>query len=266
MISIRSLHIYPVKSCRGIDVTTAEVVTTGFRYDRRWMLVDADRRFLSQRGHPVLARVRTRIENGCLLLDTPGRKTLEVSLNLRREDPRSVIVWNDTCVAISEGPEAAEWFSAVLGTPCELVRQPEDEIRQVDPRYAEEGDRVAFADGFPFLLISQASVDELNRRLAEPVSEDRFRANIVVDGCQAHDEDAWSTITMGGVDFLLAKPCARCVVIATDQDDGTRSPEPLQTLAGYRTTDGKVLFGQNLVHRGAGVVRVGDDVHVTHRE
>ncbi len=120
---------------------------------------------------------------------------------------------------------------------------------------------MAFADGFPFLLISQASVDELNRRLADPVPADRFRANIVVDGCEAHAEDGWSGLTIGGIEFRVAKPCARCVVVTTDQDDGTRSAEPLRTLATYRTENNKVLFGQNLLHRGAGALSVGDEIH-----
>jgi uncharacterized protein YcbX len=265
MITVASLHVYPVKSCRGLDVESAEIGATGLRHDRQWMVVDADGVFMSQRRHPGLARVGTRIEADRLILDATGLATLEVALDLTGGPPRSVTVWDDRCRAVSEGAAAADWFSTHLGTPCELVRLPVDSVRPVNRRFAEPDDRVAFADGFPFLLVSRASVVELNDRLAEPVPENRFRANIVVDGCPAHAEDGWSRLEIGGVDFQVAKPCARCVVVTTDQRTGVRSDEPLRTLAGYRTVDGKVLFGQNLIHRGGGTLHVGDAVHILHR-
>lgn len=261
MITVRSLHIYPVKSCRGIDVDAAQVCATGLEHDRRWMVVDADGAFLSQRRHPNLARVITRIEGDRLILGSAGRPPLDIFINETTGNLRRVTVWKDTCEAVSEGRECAEWFSTLLGITCELVRQPETGIRQVDRSYADPSDRVAFADGFPFLLISQASVDELNRRLAEPVPADRFRANIIVDGCEAHAEDDWSTFNIGEIEFRTAKPCSRCVVITTDQYHGTRTIEPLKTLATYRTKNHKVLFGQNLVHRGTGVLKIGDEIH-----
>lgn len=262
MITVRSLHIYPVKSCRGIEVDTAEISATGFRHDRRWMVTGLDGGFLSQRSHPKLSRVTTRLHVDRLVLGVAGRSPLEVPLDGSDDEGRSVTVWNDTCDATTAGPEAAEWFSSLLGLPCELVQQREAGIRQVDIRYADPGDRVAFADGFPFLLISQASVDELNRRLEGEVPADRFRANIVIDGCSPHAEDEWAEITIGETGFRVAKPCARCVVITTDQTHGSRSAEPLRTLAGYRTTSGKILFGQNLIHQEMGTLRVGDEVVV----
>ncbi len=260
MIRVRSLHIYPVKSCRGIDLDQAAIAPTGFRFDRQWMLVAPDGTFLSQRSHPELAQVSTRIEGDRLILGARGRSRLELIADETAGDERSVTVWNDSCEAVSAGSEAVDWFSSLLGTTCELVRQPDAGIRQVDTHYADPGDRVAFADGFPFLLISQGSVDELNQRLDERVSADRFRANIIVDGCEAHAEDTWSTITIGEIVFRVVKPCARCVVITTDQQHGTRSVEPLRTLARYRATRGKILFGQNLVHQGLGTLQVGDEV------
>lgn len=262
MITVRSLHIYPVKSCRGMNVDGAAVVPTGFRHDRQWMVVGPDGGFLSQRSYPVLAGVGTRIESGRLVLEAPDRPRLEVALGELEGDERSVTVWSDRCRAVSAGPEAAEWFSSLLGSRCELVRMPNAGVRQVDRRFAEAGDRVAFADGFPFLLISRASVDELNHRLEEPVPADRFRANIVVDGCEPHAEDRWAEITIGEVSFRIAKPCARCVVVTTDQKSGARSSEPLRTLAEYRSVAGKVLFGQNLVHLGMGELHVGDEVRI----
>ncbi|MEX1310020.1 MAG: MOSC N-terminal beta barrel domain-containing protein [Candidatus Sulfomarinibacteraceae bacterium] len=265
MITVRSLHIYPVKSCRGIEVDTAEVVPTGFRHDRQWMVVDADGSFLSQRSHPVLARIGTSIEGDLLILEAPGHQPLEIARGDHPGDRRSVVVWDDACEAVSAGPRAAEWFSSLLGTPCELVRQPDEGVRRVDPVYANPGDRVAFADGFPFLLLNRASVEDLNRRLADPVPADRFRANIVVEGCEAFAEDDWTSLQIGEIRFRVVKPCARCVVISTDQQDGTRSDEPLKTLAGYRRLDGKILFGQNLVHSRSGTLTSGVEVRVVER-
>lgn len=265
MITVRSLHVYPVKSCRGIDVEAAEVVATGFRHDREWMVVDAGGAFLSQRSHPGLATVATRLGDGHLTLTAAGAPDLHVGIEPGEGDPQQVTVWRDTCRAVSEGPEAAAWLTSVLGTRCELVRLPTTSVRSVDPRFAGADDRVAFADGFPFLVIGQSSVDELNRRLARPVPADRFRANIVVDGAAAHDEDSWSSITIGGIVFEVAKPCARCAIVTTDQATGARSPEPLRTLASYRNEGGRILFGQNLLHRGTGTIRVGDEIRIVRR-
>jgi uncharacterized protein YcbX len=176
-----------------------------------------------------------------------------------------VRVWKDCCDALDEAPAAREWFSELLGTHCSLVRMADDRARQVDRRYAEQGDTVGFADGFPFLLLSASSVDDLNSRLADPVGADRFRANIVVAGSPAYAEDHWTRIEIAGVAFDAVKPCSRCVVVTTDQRDGSRSPEPLYTLATYRRVGNDVNFGVNLVHRGPGVLRMGDSVTVTSR-
>jgi len=265
MIRVASLHIYPVKSCRGVDLAAAEVVATGFRRDRHWMVVDRDGVFLSQRNHPEMATIRPRLATDALVVECDGHPTLEVPLASSRPASRPATVWNDTGLAVAEGRAAADWFSAVLGIECELVRQADHEPRPIDPTFAPAGGRVSYADGFPFLLISRASVDALNRRLDSPVAADRFRANIVVDGCGPHAEDGWAEIEIGGIGLDVAKPCARCIVITTDQRDGSRSPEPLQTLASYRTASGKVLFGQNLVHRSTGWIRVGDEVRIRGR-
>ena len=260
MITVRSLHVYPVKSCRGIAVDEAEVGATGFRYDRQWMVTDPEGVFLSQRSTPALSRISTRIGDRALVLEADGTAPLEIELADAPGAPRSATIWHDTCRAVSAGPAAARWLSSLLGTPCELVRLPQAEIRPVDPGHGEPGDRVAFADGYPFLLVAQASLDDLNRRLPTPVPVDRFRANLVVQGSEPYAEDLWSDIEIGDVALRVAKPCARCVVICTDQHDGSRSDEPLRTLAGYRKTREKIVFGQNLIHRNRGTIRVGDPV------
>jgi uncharacterized protein YcbX len=176
--------------------------------------------------------------------------------------PSPVTVWNDTCDAIDQGEEAAEWFSTHLGRAARLVKLADANARSITKEGARPTDRVSFADGFPFLLTSETSLEGLNRRRAAPRGMDRFRPNIVVRGCGEHAEDSWRRLRIGEVDFRVARPCARCVVITTDQQTARREPEPLRTLAAYRLDDGKVYFGQNLIHENLGTIAVGDRVAV----
>jgi len=262
LIRVSRLVIYPIKSCRGVEVNLATVGTTGFELDRRWMLIGDDGRFLSQREHHQLALVRVQIEGDLLRLEAPGLPSLEVGFDGAVGPASRVQIWDDECAAIDEGDEAAGWFSRCLGISARLVRMASDNARPLGSSTAEPGDHVSFADGFPFLLLSAASLDGLNRRLSLPVPMDRFRPNIVIDGCQPHAEDGWNRIRIGEVGFRFAKPCARCVITTVDQATGERKREPLRTLSTYRTVDGQVLFGQNLVHEGRGLIRVGDSVEV----
>ena len=238
------------------------MATTGFANDRQWLVVDRHGVFMTQRDWPTLAQVSVAVSEGGLRLQTDGMAELVVHSPGPAAASHLVTIWRDDCLSVTAGPQAAEWFTDFLGTPCQLVWLPPSTVRPVDPGYADRGDRVGFADGFPFLLISQASLDELNSRLDEPVSMDRFRPNIVVEGCPAHSEDDWLHVTVGEVGFRVAKPCARCVITTTDQITGVREREPLRTLATYRRIGRNVLFGQNLIHDGAGTVRVGDECRV----
>ncbi|MGE5234866.1 MAG: MOSC domain-containing protein [Acidobacteriota bacterium] len=262
-VTISGLFIYPVKGCRGVAVREAEVTDRGFALDRRWMVTDARGRFLSQRVHPRLALVEVEVVGDSLVAKAPGTEPLKVPLVGRAGGKREVDIWDDTVVAWSEGPAAAAWFGRVLSLECDLVRMPDTTRRQVDPARARPGDLVGFADAYPFLLLSEGSLGELNRRLASPVPIDRFRPNIVVAGCPPHAEDGWRTLAAGGVSFRMAKPCARCIVTTVDQSTGVRAEEPLRTLATYRQRGNEVLFGQNLVHDGRGVVRLGDSCRVS---
>ena len=259
MITLSGLFIYPIKSCRGIALRAAEVGDRGFVHDREWLVVDRDGRFMTQRDWPSLARVEVSLVPGGLSVQAEGRTTLEIATPAPSRTRCEVTIWKDICTCRSAGPQPAAWFSDLLGTDCELVWMPPSEARQVDLEHARPGDRVGFADGFPFLLISQASLGELNSRLETPVPMDRFRPNLVVDGCAPHDEDGWARITIADVAFSVVKPCARCVITTTDQRTGRRAAEPLKTLAAYRVHGGQVLFGQNLVHGGRGVIRLGDE-------
>ncbi len=260
MIAVDALHVYPVKSCAGVQVDAARVAATGFEWDRRWMVVGEDGRFLSQREHPRLALVKVKLAEDRLLLSAPHLADFQVPLQRDEESAVRVTVWRDECDAIDEGSAAARWFSDHLGVGARLVRLADDDARPLGTSAAQPGDRVSFADAYPFLLLSQGSLQKLNNRLNLPVPMDRFRPNIVVDGCRPHDEDHWGSVRIGEVDFAVVKPCSRCVVTTTNQQTAERGLEPLQTLATYRLEDGQVLFGQNLVHRGSGTVRVGDQV------
>ncbi len=259
-VRVDGLFVYPVKSCGGVRLDAARVMTTGFEWDRRWMVVGADGRFLSQREHPRLALVRAKLTDDRLVLSAPHLVDFPVPLEGTPDVPVRVTVWRDECDAIDEGVAAAQWFTDHLGVDARLVRLADDDARPLGTSAAQPGDRVSFADAYPFLLLSQASLQRLNNRLNLPVPMDRFRPNIVIDGCEPHAEDSWGAVRIGEVDFAVAKPCSRCVVTTTDQQTGERGREPLQTLATYRLQEGQVLFGQNLVHRGTGTVRTGDRV------
>ena len=257
-VRVSGLFVYPVKGCRGLALDAARVGDRGFVHDREWMVVGPDGGFLSQRTHPRMALAEVALTDELLVVRAPGMADLVLPLGGGGAARRPVTIWRDTVEAVSAGPAAAAWFSAFLGLDCELVRMPATTHRQVEPNRARPGDLVGFADAYPFLLISQGSLDELNRRLCEPLPMDRFRPNLVVDGCAPHTEDGWRTFAVGTVTFRVAKPCARCVVTTVDQRTGERADEPLGTLATYRLRDGKLLFGQNLIHDGRGMLCLGD--------
>ena len=262
MIRVSGLCIYPVKSCRGIVLDRAEVTATGFAHDREWLVVDRHGVFMTQRDWPGLARVEVSLVPGGIELAADGMARLAVAAPEPEVPRQRVVIWQDECEAAPASRDAAQWFSELLGTTCRLVRMPPSTVRQVDQHFARAGDQVGFADGFPFLLLSEASLAVLNRRLEEPLPMDRFRPNIGVRGSAPHAEDGWSLIVIGGLGFRIVKPCARCVITTTDQETAERGPEPLRTLATYRLRDGKVEFGQNLIHGGMGTISVGDPVIV----
>jgi uncharacterized protein YcbX len=262
-LTVTALFRYPIKSCAG---TSLEEVTTdarGFVHDRELMVVDRDGEFLTQRELPRMALIRPTIGDGSLRMEAPGMPTLDVAL-VREGRTRDVVVWRDTCRAVDQGDEVAGWLSDHLRYPCRLVRMADDHVRKVDRAYAKnDRDQVHFADGYPFLLISRESLDDLNTRLAEPLPMNRFRPNIVAAGGGApYLEDGWRRIRIGEMVFHVVKACARCAITTTDQETTERGKEPLATLATYRKVERGVLFGQNLLHEANGTVRVGDEVAV----
>jgi uncharacterized protein YcbX len=260
-LRLSSLHVYPVKSCGGFSPPEWDVDQFGLRHDRRWMVVTLDGGFVTQREQPRLALVRPELTGDALVLRAPGMPELAVPLIPSGRERVKVQVWDDITEGVPVSPEAAQWLSRFLGQLVRLVWMPSDVIRPTDPAYAL-GHRVSFADGFGFLLISEASLSELNRRLERPVPMNRFRPNLVVSGSEPFAEDGWRELRLGPLELTVVKPCDRCVTTTTDQETAERGVEPLRTLATFRRQNGKVLFGQNLVHRGSGRLAAGSVVQV----
>ena len=264
-VALSGLYVYPIKSCGGISTTCAEVGATGLLHDRRWMLVDEAGEFMSQRAHPRMALISTRLSNELLTVSAPGMPDLPIPLRQENGNLIDVEVLGDVNKGALVGEEADLWFGEFLRFPCRLVRKPEDDPRPVDSIYAQSGDQTSFADGFAFLLVSEASLDDLNGRLEDSLPMNRFRPNFVVSGCDAYAEDGWERLHIGGIPFRVAEACPRCAITTTDQETAERGKEPLRTLATYRKFDGEVYFGRNLIHDGPGTVRVGDAVETTPR-
>lgn len=261
-IAVSHLNVYPVKSCRGVPLGTATLDRWGIQHDRNWMVVDGEGRFISQRTQPRLALVEPAVGRERLTLRAPEMAVLELPVTGRAGAERTVSVFDDVCVALDQGDVAGEWFSRYLGQPARLVRIGAGFERGVPEASYPAGADVAFADAYPLMVLSMASLAALNTRLAEPVPMNRFRPNVVIDGCPAFAEDAWTRIRIGEVTFQMVTQCERCVTTTVDQATGVQGKEPLTTLATFRRGGGGVVFGRNVVHQGVGTVRVGDVVVV----
>ena len=259
---VTGLFVYPLKSARGLALDAATLDDRGIVSDRRWAIVGPEGTVITQRDVPSLATLGAHLVEHGLELSAPGLPALSVGRPL--DAPRvSVRVWESDTEGVPAGPEADGWISRFMGRPGRLVYMPESIERAVSREFGKPGDRVGFADGYPLLLTSESSLGSLNARLEEPVPMDRFRPNLVVDGEVPFEEDSWAVVRVGDVTFRVVKPCARCVVTTVNQKTGVGGKEPLRTLATFRRReDGKVLFGQNLIQDGTGVVRVGDPLEV----
>ncbi len=263
-IRVTALHCYPIKGLRGHAVPAVDVERCGFAGDRRWMLVDAQDRFLTQRQYPVMARVAVSADADGLVLQAEGVAPIRVARPGGDAVIRPVTVWRDTVPAAFADAAAGDWLQQVLGIECRLVHMHDPQARSIDPAYSQPGDYTTFSDGFPVLLASEGSLDDLNWRLASPVPMQRFRPNLVVGGASAWAEDRWRRIRIGAVVFRLAKPCSRCLVTSIDQQSGERPEprEPLRTLGTFRRDRGGAMFGQNLIPDTLGRIAVGDTVSI----
>jgi uncharacterized protein YcbX len=265
---LTGLHLYPLKSAAAFSVGQADLDSLGLVGDRRWMLVDPDGRPLTQRELPRLARIHAiPAPGGGLEVVAVGMPLLQFKV----PGPEAPLIQTELQRKPAEGRLAAmdpeDWLSEFLETPCRLLYVPPSLARPVAAPWGREQDRTAFTDGFPVLLIGEASLAALNARLDRRVPMDRFRPNLVVSGTEPFEEDEWQRVRIGSLEFRSVKPCPRCVVTTVDQSTGERDPagEPLATLATFRKQDGKVWFGMNLIHEVAGQLRLGDPVEVLSR-
>lgn len=257
---LQEIYLYPIKSLGGISVTEALVEERGFRYDRRWMLVDKKGDFVTQRQYPQLALLQVVLSETQLEVFSKGDSSQRIAfdLDLVSDQELQVSIWGDEVLAWVVSAEVSRWFGDFLQMELDLVVMPESTERKMDPRYAVHGESVSFADGMPYVLIGQSSLDDLNQRLNELVRMDRFRPNMVFSGGEAYAEDQFKQLQIGEVGFQVVKPCGRCVLITVNQQTAEQGKEPLATLAKYRTVNNKVYFGQNAVALAPGIVRVGD--------
>ncbi len=265
---VSELHVYPIKSARGIPLTRGQLDDRGFQHDRRWMLVDDAGVFISQREQHRMALIDVRLGADGLTVAAPGCEPMTIPL-VAAGSTMQCRIWRDEVAAIPVGVAADRWFSNFLVTSCRLVYMPDDARRVVDRKYMRHERIVGFADAYPLLIIGQGSLDHLNEKLVErgetSVPMQRFRPNIVVAGTRPHEEDEWEQIRIRRVEVDVVKPCARCAITTVDGATGTAGKEPLRTLATYRKHGSDVWFGQNAVHRQTASIAINDVVTVTRK-
>jgi uncharacterized protein YcbX len=261
-IKITQLYIYPVKSLGGIPVSHSLVTDRGLQFDRRWLLVDVYNKFITQREYAQLALFQPEIHNNFLkIVHKLSGDFVVFPIYEYKDKSELVTVWNDTFSAAEVSGEVSRWFSEKLGKEVRLMYQPEESHRSIDSRYSINGEElVSAADGYPVLLVSEASLVELNRRLENEVTALRFRPNIVISGTQAHEEDDIHNFQINTAVFYGVKACSRCILVDREPDTGVVSGKVLKTLSSYRKSENKVLFGQNCVIITPGEIKVGDEV------
>ena len=275
---VSELCIYPIKSCQGIKLQTAEVTAKGLRWDREMMIISYKGKFLTQRQFPQLAKVKVELIDKTITLSTEDNSLDAITFEPTLEgEPREVEIWRDNTTAIDQGDRLANWFHQLLkldeAKKCRLVRQSPQHKREVNRKLAAAVDNsVSFADGYPCLLTTTGSLAELNRRIRDTYQEeapiigmDRFRSNIVVTTEAAFPEDTWRTVQIGSVKFGAVKPCSRCIVTTIHQSQGelNKLKEPLRTLGTFRQLGGQgVMFGENMIPYAEGFINVGDRLEV----
>jgi len=267
-ITLSALNVYPVKGLKGIALTEARATERGLEHDRRWMVVGPGGEMLTQRSHPKMATIWTELGGDALTLSAPDMSSVDVPLVAPPGPAIRAEVWGNPVDAVAASADADAWLSEYLGLACRLLYMPESSRRVSPRRFTGEERLVGFADAFAYLIIGEASLADLNARLAAQghaaLPMNRFRPNLVVAGSDAYAEDGWDEIHVGEALLKSAKPCGRCQVTTTDQATGeVRGPEPLATLSTFRdSTEFGVMFGMNLVTLKPGRVRVGDPVQV----
>lgn len=267
MLTISQLIIYPIKSLSGVNVSSAVLTDRGLAHDRRWMLVDAENHFLSQRELPVMALLQTAITAEGIKVIYKASKLDEITIPFTASgETIEVKIWDDRCNAVLVDKTIDKWFTEKLRIDCRLVYMPDESVRLVDRSYAKENEITSFSDGYPLLLIGQASLDDLNSKMQASIPMDRFRPNIVFSGGNPFEEDTFEVFEVAKIQYKGVKLCSRCVVTTIEQATAAGGVEPLKTLATYRKHNNKIYFGQNLLHAGEGCISVGDLLTVLKRK
>ncbi len=263
MITLSNLTYYPIKACRGFDVTELRVERMGLANDRRMMVVTLEGEQVTQREYAKLAWVIPTLSNGSLTLSAPNFDSIQFAIQ-KMGTTWPVNIWKSKGVsAIDQGDESAQWFSDWLGTSVRLVHIASGIQRKLNLDFAVHADdHTGFADGYPILIISEASLQDLNSRLDSALPMNRFRPNIVVKGCEPFAEDTWKRIRIGDIEMALVKPCARCEVTTIDKETLERNKEPLKTLARFRKHELGAIFGMNTIPLNEGEIKVGMSVEV----
>jgi uncharacterized protein len=264
LMRLVEIRRYPVKSLRGHSLEEANVERIGLAGDRRWMIVDAANVFLTQRQYPKLAQIDAAPRENGVILRHATYGAIDIDFPDHHAPTETVTVWRSSFSARIAEPASA-FLSGFLGKPVKLAYLHDETARPVDPVFGRGDDCVSFADGYPLLITTTASLDDLNQRLAKPIAMDRFRPNVVVEGSAAWAEDTWRILRIGGLAFRVVKPCARCAIPSLDQMTGEAlgGNEPLRSLAQFRrAANGGIIFGQNLIPDALGALRVGDAVEV----
>lgn len=256
---IRSLHIYPVKGLRGISVPQVYLEERGLQYDRRWLLVDDDGQFLSQRNYPQMAKFITSLENDILRIEYNSDS---IAINTFTDEIKNVNIWGVDTWGYVVDPEVSAWFSQHLETGCHLIHMGEETIRMKAIDHARQQSMVSYADGYPLLLLGTASVVLLNENCNVEIPANRFRPNMIIETNKPHEEDHWQEIQFPNASVEVIKPCARCQVINVDQMSAEKYKEPLRTLLSYRRDGNKVNFGANAICLVPGTISVGDIIEV----
>ena len=262
-MKIHQLFLHPVKSFAAQSVNSLTYDSMGPIYDRNWMVVNSEGKALTQRVLPKMCLVKCAIDEGKLTLNAESMPEISV------KDPNSfkeVNVWSDTVKAGDCGDEVADWLSHYLGKSARLVRVTEQTYRQIDQNFAGPNELVGFADGFPTLIVTQASLDEFNSHMETQtktrVDMRRFRPNIVISGCEPFAEDSWSAVRIGELEFNLVKPCSRCIMPSINPDNGEKEMQVNQVLLATRRRNRETYFGQNATHKGEGTISIGDSVEL----
>lgn len=264
-LQVSGLYTYPIKSCKGVSLTSAAIGRRGLLHDRRWMLVDQKNRFISQRELSNLSKIAVKIHDHSLEVSFEVDQIIIPFLSdeeIKTLPEESVLIWGDICSAIACNDTINSWFTDKLGKPCRLVFMPEQSLRPVDPAFAPEGQITAFSDGYPILILGQSSLHLLNEQLEIPISINRFRPNIVFTGGPPHIEDTFRKFRIKSVQLECVKLSRRCNVPNIDQETSIPSAEPTKTLTGYRLFDNRILFGNNTLVHSHGIIEVGDVIHL----